>query len=501
MKKSILTKTLFFAMGLCAAGIVGTPLMFNNVPFVGVHAAAEVNVGDKFVYDGLNYEVTAVGETNTVKVGNNSSFAGTEVTIPATATYENVTFNVTEIGNYAFSFLSKISSVTFAENSVLKTIGEYAFGEINISEINIPASVETIGEHAFHDCEQLTSVTFEKNSVLKTIGGFSFSGIAITEINIPASVEIIKENAFSHCQQLITVTFEENSVLKTIEQSAFIDSGITEINIPSSVINISEYALNDCQKLKIVKMLATEVPTYGAGFLSYVCNLEQIYVPEDSVEAYKTATGWSAYADKIVGFHVHTLKTTHLKVESTCLEHGHEVYYECSCGKYFFDEDLTNEITDLQTWLAENGDGYLAPLGHNFGGQVTYIWNGDQCKASIGCQHDGCTETQTETANGVYVKDTDATTESNEKGHYEATFSIIDFVEQSTPANSVEIPNSKLPKEGISGGAIAGIAVGSFVGLCLIAYVVMFFIWKKTEKALKFLVPSYKWINKKIFKK
>ena len=111
------------------------------------------------------------------------------------------------------------------------------------------------------------------------------------------------------------------------------------------------------------------------------------------------------------GILVHKLKETHDKVEPTCLTAGHEAYYECDCGAYLSNSALTEEISDLDAWLAEGGDGYLAPLGHNFG-KVTYTWNEEthECTASHKCQRDGCTETQSELAsieNGkvVYVKE------------------------------------------------------------------------------------------------
>ena len=68
---------------------------------------------------------------------------------------------------------------------------------------------------------------------------------------------------------------------------------------------------------------------------------------------------------------------------------------------------------------------------------------------------------------------------------------------------AVEVPpvDPEPEQKGLSGGAIAGIAVGSILIVCLILYIAMFFVWKKHDKALKFLIPSFKWINKKIFKK
>ena len=41
---------------------------------------------------------------------------------------------------------------------------------------------------------------------------------------------------------------------------------------------------------------------------------------------------------------------------------GYKDCYECSCGKFFEDEACTVEITDLDVWKAQGGNGYIAPL-------------------------------------------------------------------------------------------------------------------------------------------
>lgn len=42
---------------------------------------------------------------------------------------------------------------------------------------------------------------------------------------------------------------------------------------------------------------------------------------------------------------------------------GHKAYYSCNaCGLIFADEEGTSPIEDLEAWLAEGGEGYLAPL-------------------------------------------------------------------------------------------------------------------------------------------
>lgn len=172
---------------------------------------------------------------------------------------------------------------------------------------------------------------------------------------------------------------------------------------------------------------------------------------------------------------------------ATCLE-NEKGHFEAT----FVNPDFENQSTDENSFEKQD-----SALGHDFGGEVTYTWNEEthECTASHKCQREDCTETQTETVVGVYVKDTDATTESNEKGHYEATFTIDAFEKQSTAPNSVEVPNSKLAK-GLNGGAIAGIVVGAVVGAALISYVVMFVVYVKSGKGLKYLFKSFDWFKK-----
>lgn len=78
-------------------------------------------------------------------------------------------------------------------------------------------------------------------------------------------------------------------------------------------------------------------------------------------------------------------------------------------------------------------------LGHEYG-KPTYEWFDNVCVGTIECVR-GDTDaeggTEGEFVTGVYVKDTDATCKSPEKGHYEATFTHEGFTNQSTAKNSV----------------------------------------------------------------
>ena len=98
--------------------------------------------------------------------------------------------------------------MTFAENSQLISIGNFAFnGCSNLTSITIPNSVTSIGNSAFYNCSSLTSITIP-NSVT-SIGNSVFSGCSsLTSVTIPSSVNSIGSYAFSSCTNLTSVTFD-----------------------------------------------------------------------------------------------------------------------------------------------------------------------------------------------------------------------------------------------------------------------------------------------------
>lgn len=105
------------------------------------------------VVDGLKYSLNTNGEAT---LTGRESTSITEIYIPATITYNDVVYPVTEIGSYAFEGgdidyeYSNIAKVTFETPSNVVTIGKCAFygasfGTRPRNGLVIPGSVKTIG--------------------------------------------------------------------------------------------------------------------------------------------------------------------------------------------------------------------------------------------------------------------------------------------------------------------------------------------------------------------
>ena len=249
----------------------------------------------------------------------------TSVTIPD---------RVTSIGDYAFRGCSSLTSITIPDS--VTSIAESAFRDCSsltdtyvnitdlaayaahnitsmilcakhlmiddteITELVIPDSVTSIGGWAFFGCTSLTSITIPDS--VTSIGGAAFYGcISLTSITIPDGVTSIGVEAFCGCFSLTSITIPDG--VTSIGEQAFLRcESLTSITIPDSVTEIGEWAFAGCESLKEVYCKPTTPPS-GDKYMFYLnASGRKIYVPTESVEAYKAADGWKEYANDIVGY-------------------------------------------------------------------------------------------------------------------------------------------------------------------------------------------------------
>ena len=176
------------------------------------------------------------------------------------------------------------------------SIGYEAFdGYYVLTSITIPNSVTSIGSGAFDQCYSLTSITIPDS--VKRIGNYAFSRCTgLTSVTIGNGVTNIGEGAFADCSGLTSVTIG-NGVTNIGDYAFNKCTGLTSITIPDSVKTIGYHAFYYCSSLRTMTVNATTPPRLGTDAIPN--NIQRIYVPADSVDAYKSADGWKDYTDKI----------------------------------------------------------------------------------------------------------------------------------------------------------------------------------------------------------
>ena len=215
-----------------------------------------------------------------------------EITIPE---------SVNKIPRYAFMF-DNLRCIHL-HNGVTK-IGACAFDHAGLEEFTMPNSVTEIEGNLFNACRELKSVTL--SSGLVNIPMYTFNEcISLTEIVIPEGIKTISLAAFYRCLSLVDITLPDS--VEQIEDQMFTGcESLQSVTFGSGIVSIGDAPFLKCSKMNKITLKATTPPSLKIDLFrdsqhDVPADLE-IYVPAESVEAYKSSESWAKYADYIMAF-------------------------------------------------------------------------------------------------------------------------------------------------------------------------------------------------------
>jgi hypothetical protein len=256
---------------------------------------AQVTVGDlQYTLNSPNAGEATVTKPNfTLEKGFDESDFTSGVTqydivIPSTIEYGGTTYNVTEIGDGAFSggddmdnYFNNVRSVTFADNSQIRKIGTSAFFGCNLagedgegSVVKLPASVTSIGAKAFawtyakeYDLSACSITTLEP--------GTFYDIDCKCVVRLPVTLTSIGDWCFGWAQ---------------VQHFYYTVNG-TEVEnpFPPSLTKVGKFAIASDYGIKTATIPAT-VTEWGEGNFWRCRNLQEIVVEQGNT-ALKTGEG------------------------------------------------------------------------------------------------------------------------------------------------------------------------------------------------------------------
>lgn len=225
----------------------------------------------------------------------------------------NVPDGIQFIGDAAFCACDNLKKINISRDNEYYTVDrDFLYDKeksilyccpvgLNLSSVTVDSSVRTIAEGAFACSPFLNEVILPDS--LKEMGMNTFLNCtSLAAIDLPAGMTSIGNSSFSKCTALKTFKFP--AALSQIKPKTLYECyGITSITLPDSLTAMGAYSICYCDNLKEVyapaKTPAVLDPDLEPFFELNMAAIT-LYVPEESVEAYKAAPVWKDFG-KIQG--------------------------------------------------------------------------------------------------------------------------------------------------------------------------------------------------------
>lgn len=313
-------------------GIIDWRTFMNCDRILKAEIGESINTINGYAFFGCDFLTAATLPDTLVELGG-SMFGQTAIKNPV------IPDSVTQMGTDVFRSCENIDTCTIG--SGLTEIPKNTFYSSTISAITIPSNIEAIGYSAFSYCENLQSVDFEEGcqvisgyafqntdklvniefpNSLREIGSRAFERSGLKSVAIPIYVEEIGSNAFGYCNSLTGVSIGAkivgeaaffwctgltsvamNNGVEEIGGSVFTNcSNLNSISLPSTIKSIGKWAFSSLPYGFSLTCMASTPPAAADEFIDISNWQGWIYVPSGSVTAYKTASGWSNYASRII---------------------------------------------------------------------------------------------------------------------------------------------------------------------------------------------------------
>lgn len=196
--------------------------------------------------------------------------------------------SVIDIGEGAFCDIISLQSVTIG-NSVSRLPDNLFAFDLNLRSIEIPKNIIYIDGEAFKK-SGLSNISFQEGSSLLSIGNYAFCETHLIQVELPKSLESIGVGAFECDVDLSAVLFQTNSNLKFIGSFAFAYTySLKAVEFDTNLISLGDYAFKNSGVSGTV-LIPSKLTDFGVGVFASCSKLKSFEVAEDNI-AYKSISG------------------------------------------------------------------------------------------------------------------------------------------------------------------------------------------------------------------
>ena len=213
--------------------------------------------------------------TGYINCSSNTTLNGSDLdNIARPTTHEHFSYKAIYVGN-CIEIASGVTTTyatkyAIGENNILREVrNSFNYGAFCEGVLPYMPYVELI--HGSFNNSNIVSFVLPNTLTAITNSFERVSGI--TEVTIPDSVQTIGSGSFKGC------------------------SNLTTLNIGSGITSIGYESFNGCGKLRTITITATTPPALGQ--YTFDGRYITVYVPDESVELYKTSGRWANFSSKI----------------------------------------------------------------------------------------------------------------------------------------------------------------------------------------------------------
>lgn len=275
-----------------------------------VTVQALVTIPDDFIADGISYKV--VDKTNKhvhIDYNYDGDF-GVNVHIPATVTFNGVTYTVTGCTKSCLetTFWQTAAFTVDSASAFLSAEGGVLFNKDKTrlikypkmktgTDYTVPGSVQTIGPYAFYEIGSLTTLNLPEGKALTTIEDKGIYSCPLQNVNIPSTLQELGDGFLFNSK--ITKAVIPEGVEYLGHASLAWCPNLTHVELPAS-FESSAAILYNCPALTEVTCKAVNPPSvqgFHNGTPLGSCTLK---VPAASVSAYENAPIWKNFKKPFV---------------------------------------------------------------------------------------------------------------------------------------------------------------------------------------------------------